>query len=103
MTTIKYACYDIFETCCKDINNGELISLESSHDKEFHFQNWFKKRLINANILHDANNRISYPDFILVNYPEGYELKGLAFPGRDKTYDSNSQVPTGLHNGRQIF
>ena len=30
-------------------------------------------------------------------------MKGLAWPGREKDYDSNSQVPTGHHNGRQIF
>lgn len=35
--------------------------------------------------------------------PEGYEIKGLATPGRDKNYDSNSQIPTGLHRGRTIF
>jgi hypothetical protein len=39
----------------------------------------------------------------LVEITEGYELKGLAYPGRDATFDSNSQVPTGFHNGRMIF
>jgi len=39
----------------------------------------------------------------VVEYTEGYEVKGLAWPGRERDYDSNSQVPTGQHNGRQIF
>ena len=34
---------------------------------------------------------------------EGYELKGLAYPGRNADYDCNSQVPCGEHNGRQVF
>ena len=39
----------------------------------------------------------------MVKSTEGYELKGLAYPGRDTNFDSNSQVPTGLHNGRDIY
>ncbi len=27
----------------------------------------------------------------------------MAWPGREKDYDSNSQVPSGSHNGRTIF
>ena len=41
--------------------------------------------------------------FVCVKFTEGYEVKGLKWPGRDSTYDSNSQVPTGYHNGREIF
>jgi hypothetical protein len=80
-----------------------LIVRKSKEDKEFHFQNWFKDRLFEAKILSDAPGRNSYPDFTLVSSPEGFELKGLAFPGRDSDYDCNSQVPTGVHNGRTIF
>lgn len=47
--------------------------------------------------------RNSYPDLRLVHDAQGFEVKGLAAPGRDKSYDCNSQVPTGLHNGRDIF
>ena len=39
----------------------------------------------------------------MVATTEGYELKGLAYPGRDASFDSNSQVPTGFHNGRTIY
>jgi hypothetical protein len=39
----------------------------------------------------------------MVRTTEGYELKGLAYPGRDANFDSNSQVPAGIHNGRTIY
>jgi hypothetical protein len=44
-----------------------------------------------------------YPDFVLTQFAEGYEVKGLAWPGREATFDSNSQVPAGSHNGRDIY
>jgi hypothetical protein len=52
---------------------------------------------------YEGSGRNTYPDFALVEYTDGYEIKGLAWPGRERDYDSNSQVPTGNHNGRQIF
>jgi len=96
-------CVDVFLACEDAIRRGKLIRRASRDDKEFHFQNWFKERLKDTNILFDAPGRNSYPDFTLVNSTEGFELKGLAFPGRDADYDCNSQVPTGLHNGREIY
>ena len=45
----------------------------------------------------------SYPDFRLVASTDGFEVKGLAYPGREANYDCNSQVPSGSHNGRTIF
>jgi hypothetical protein len=82
---------------------GELIETESDKDKEFHFQNWFKARLEALGLNFDEPGRNTYPDFRLVKFTEGYEVKGLKWPGREASYDSNSQVPTGYHNGRQIF
>ncbi len=96
-------CFDIFAECVKAIDNNELIQAVSQSDKEYHFQNWFQKRLLDLRLDFDEPSRNAYPDFRLVQHPEGYEIKGLALPGRDKTYDSNSQVPTGLHHGRTIF
>ncbi|HUT90439.1 MAG TPA: hypothetical protein VMY37_13135 [Thermoguttaceae bacterium] len=93
----------VFRCCVDAIRAGELIVRESSRDKEFHFQNWFKRRLEDAHFNFDQGGRNSYPDFTLVKFTEGYELKGLAYPGRDASFDSNSQVPTGLHNGRTIY
>lgn len=95
--------FDVFEQCALAVQAGELIESVSAKDKEFHFQNWFQKRLNKLSIHSEKSKRNSYPDFCLVEYPEGYEVKGLAWPGRERDYDSNSQVPTGYHNGRQIF
>jgi len=95
--------FEIFTSCVDAITQGELIERVSSTDKEFHFQDWFENRLIGTGILFDKSGRNSYPDFTLVRYPEGYEVKGLAWPGRESSYDANSQVPTGYHNGRDIF
>ena len=96
-------CFDVFEQCVKAVQGGELVESVSAKDKEFHFQNWFQKRLESLSIHFEGSGRNTYPDFCLVERTEGYEVKGLAWPGREKDYDSNSQVPTGHHNGRQIF
>jgi hypothetical protein len=96
-------CYDIFLECATAIRRGVLIESVSAKDKEYHFQNWFDRRLANLGIEFDEPGRNTYPDFRLVKTPEGYEVKALAWPGRERDYDSNSQVPTGHHNGRTIF
>lgn len=93
----------IFKACVQAIQRGELIEREGRSDKEFHFQNWFKRRLEALNINFDSPGRNSYPDFRLVRFSEGFELKGLAYPGRHADYDCNSQVPCGEHNGRQVY
>ncbi len=80
-----------------------FIRRESRQDKEFHFQNWVQQRLVELNIPFDQGGRNTYPDFSIVPVTEGYEVKGLAYPGRDMSFDSNSQVPTGFHNGRSIY
>ncbi len=100
---VKTTCFDVFEQCVLAVQAGELIESVSAKDKEFHFQNWFQKRLKQLSIHFEGSGRNTYPDFCLVEYTEGYEIKGLAWPGRERDYDSNSQVPTGYHNGRQIF
>jgi len=99
----KTTCFDIFEQCVLAVQAGELIESVSAKDKEFHFQNWFEERLRKLSIYFEVSGRNAYPDFCLVECAEGYEIKGLAWPGRERDYDSNSQVPTGHHNGRQIF
>jgi len=101
--TPKTTCFDVFEKCVLAVKAGELIESESAKDKEFHFQNWFQKRLRSLDVHFEGAGRNTYPDFCLVECTEGYEIKGLAWPGRERDYDSNSQVPTGYHNGRQIF
>lgn len=93
----------LYLECEKARANGVLIKKVSSSDKEFHFQNWVEERLIDLGLNFDEPKRNTYPDFRLVNHPIGFEVKGLGWPGREASYDSNSQVPTGLHNGRSIY
>jgi len=99
----KTKAFEVFTTCVDAITQGILINRVSKTDKEFHFQNWFEDRLRSTGVFFDKSGRNSYPDFTLVNFTEGYEIKGLAWPGRESTYDCNSQVPTGHHNGREVF
>lgn len=94
---------DVFERCVTSIRQGDLIQRVSSTDKEFHFQNWFRARLDETGANFELGGRNSYPDFRMVAAADGYEIKGLAYPGRDASFDSNSQVPTGFHNGRVIY
>jgi hypothetical protein len=99
----KTHCVDVFEACCSAIRKGVLTRRSSRDDKEFHFQNWFADRFRELGIQFDKPLRNSYPDFKVVEIPEGYEIKGLAYPGREANYDANSQVPSGHHNGRDIY
>lgn len=96
-------CVDAFVACCEAMQRAILIQRVSRSDKEFHFQNWVAAWLDGAGLQHDSTGRNSYPDFTLVHHSEGYEVKGLQWPGREASYDSNSRVPTGMHNGRTIF
>ncbi|NES42716.1 MULTISPECIES: hypothetical protein [unclassified Moorena] len=93
----------VFLECVRAIDASELISRVSSTDKEFSFQNWFAVRLERLSLNFDEPSRNAYPDFRLVDFPLGFEIKGLGFPGREANYDCNSQVPSGLHNGRTIY
>lgn len=103
MTGSQPSCIDVFLACQQAVVDGNLIVRTSRSDKEFHFQNWFRQRLEAVQLPYEQVGRNSYPDFRIVPQPEGYEVKGLAWPGRDATFDANSQVPTGFHNGRTIY
>lgn len=94
---------DVFLTCHQAIRAGQLIQRASGRDKEFHFQDWFTRRLEDCGLRSDPPSRNSYPDFRLVESPIGFETKGLTFPGREANYDCNSQPPSGVHNGRRIY
>lgn len=93
----------ILAECVRAVEAVVKISRVSTTDKEFSFQNWFGDRLKAISLNFDEPSRNAYPDFRLVDYPLGFETKGLGFPGREANYDCNSQVPTGCHNGRQIY
>lgn len=94
---------DIFLACAVAMQNGVLIERVSASDKEFHFQNWVRDRLGETGHHFDASGRNSYPDFRIVEVPDGYEVKGLQWPGREADYDCNSRYPSGYHNGRTVF
>jgi hypothetical protein len=93
----------LFEICVQAIEKKVLIKRADVNDKEFHFQNWVLERLKDTKLDFDAPGRNSFPDFRMKNSAHGFEVKGLAYPGRDKSYDGNSQVPKGTSNGRSIF
>jgi len=93
----------VFLECERARAEGDLIQRVSVSDKEYHFQNWVQKRIERCGLSYDEPGRNTYPDFRLIDYPEGYEVKGLAWPGREADYDSNSQVPTGNHYGREVY
>ena len=95
--------FKVYEACFTAINNSVLISRANKQDKEFHFQNWINQRINETGHNFEIGGRNSYPDFRIVKVSEGYEVKGLAYPGREANYDSNSQAPCGIHNGRAIF
>jgi hypothetical protein len=90
--------FDLFDECCRAIAEQKLIERPSRTDKEFHFQNWVEARLEALGVAPQQRGRNSYPDFVLPN-GEGYEVKGLEFPGRYTNFDSNSQIPAGSHGG----
>lgn len=93
----------VFRACVEAIRTNKLITREGAKDKEFHFQNWFGARLEELDLDFDEPGRNTYPDFRLVQEPSGFEIKGLAYPGRDANYDSNSQVPSGEHHSRSVY
>lgn len=102
-TTSSQTVIPIFLVCAQAIKSNCLIVRESRSDKEFHFQNWIRDRLTESRFPHEQGGRNSYPDFRIVTAPEGFEVKGLAYPGREVNYDCNSQVPSGFHNSRTIY
>lgn len=99
MSTVE----QVFLECERARTQGFLIQRVSNTDKEFHFQNWVQSRLDECNLEYDQPGRNVYPDFRLVHHAEGFEVKGLAWPGREANYDANSQVPSGKHRGRDVY
>lgn len=94
---------NVFAECVAAIERGDLIKRESSKDKEFHFQNWVQARLKRTRLKFDDVGRNTYPDFRLVASTGGFEVKGLAYPGREANYDCNSQVPSGSQRSDHLL
>ena len=78
-------CFAVFNACVEAVTAGELIESVSARDKEFHFQNWFEARLDDLGVHFEIGGRNTYPDFSIVEYAEGYEVKGLAWPDASET------------------
>ncbi|MBW4802110.1 hypothetical protein [Loigolactobacillus coryniformis] len=99
--------FEVFRSIALAFRRRVMIEQPSAQDKEFHFQNWVESRLeeftTSTGIHFEASGRNVYPDFSLVEQTLGFEVKGLAYPGREKNYDANSDVPCGFHNGRSIY
>jgi hypothetical protein len=103
MDLSQTSCITTFVSCEEATRHGSAILRTSRREKEFVLQDWFRQRLDEARLAYDEPSRNVYPDFRLVDFAEGYEVKGLEFPGREATFDANSQVPTGRHRGRTIY
>ena len=93
----------VFVQCVSAVRSNILIERTDRHDKEYHCQNWFKSCLDDLGEHYDDPRRNAYPDFKIVRHPEGYELKGLAYPGQTAYFDCNSRPPGREHNGRQVY
>jgi hypothetical protein len=93
----------VFTQCVKAVGDGVMVERVSRSDKEYHFQNWFENQLRTVGETFEIGGRNSYPDFRMVAHTDGFEVKGLAYPGREASFDSNSQLPSGHHNGRNIY
>lgn len=61
-----------FRRCVEAIRDGSLIERVSSTDKEYHFQNWFKARLLELGEDFEVGGRNSYPDFRMVATTDGF-------------------------------
>lgn len=86
------------------VRAGIPMTPRSANDKEYFPQDWFADRLNTLQLRFVQNGRNSYPDFWVEN--EGYEVKCLRFargkPAR-KDYDSNSTVPSGRNQDKDVF
>ena len=89
----------VFAHCVKAIRNDVLIERVSDTDKEFHFQNWFKARLLELGENFEVGGRNSYPDFRMVAVTDGYELKGLAYPGATPASTATARCPPAFTTG----
>lgn len=99
---LQSKCIELFIACDTAIDRADLMTKRSAGDKEYFFQDWFQRRLEEVTPNWEQAGRNAYPDFVITDYPEGFELKGLAYPGR-KTFDSNSRYPQAKHRGRDIY
>ncbi len=103
-------CTDLFVAAAAAAAGGVAMTPRSPNDKEYFPQDWLIDRLNAIGLPFDQQGRNSYPDFWVGSRQrqpvEGYEVKSLSFskgkPAR-KDYDSNSTIPSGRKEGKDIF
>lgn len=93
----------IFLSLAHGFYNKVPIVRASQQDKEYHFQNWVKLRIEQAGLTYQELSRHGYPDFVLTGHASGYEVKGLAFPGREADFDCNSQLPLAKQGAHTVY
>lgn len=103
-------CAAVFLAACQAVRAGIEMVPKSRLDKEYFAQDWFVERLTAIGLPFQQQGRNGYPDFWVgdEHHPpvEGYEVKSLAFargkPAR-KDFDSNSTIPSGRRQDRDVF
>ncbi len=101
---------EIFVAAQQAVAAGIPMTPRSANDKEYFPQDWFADRVSALGLPFAAQGRNSYPDFWVGGDGsppvEGFEIKSLAFsngrPAR-RDYDSNSTIPSGRKDGRDVF
>jgi hypothetical protein len=94
---------DVFVACDTAVENRVPLRPPDPQSAGSPFQNWFEDCLRHAGIANHPLGSRSFPDFVLDDSAEGFELKGLVHPGREGSFDANSQLPKGEHGGYQIY
>lgn len=94
--------WKIFDASRKAIARG-IPTSRIGKDKEFHFQNWVYDRIVEAGYSSPEGGRNTYPDFPIEGTDESYEVKGITVGSREGDFDSNSAMPSGRHDGREVL
>lgn len=94
--------WKIFDASREAIARGVRTSRIGT-DKEFHFQNWVYDRIVEAGYSSPEGGRNSYPDFPIEETDESFEVKGITVGSREGDFDSNSAMPSGRHDGRDVL
>lgn len=94
--------WSIFAACQRAVAR-KIPTSRPANDKEFHFQNWVYDRIREAGHHSSSVGRNTYPDFSIDGTGEAYEVKGITVGSRERDFDSNSALPSGVHQGKQVF
>lgn len=93
----------IFLSLAHGFHNAVPITRATPTDKEYHFQNWVKRRIEAVKLPYKELQRNGYPDFVLNDKSSGYEVKGVTQGTRDDSFDSNSRLPLAIVDGTTVY